>query len=213
MERRMRRRRPGRKKPKALAVGAAIMLALLGAAGLFFALRGQPSALERLKAAQLPAWVDVQIIEVDGASRRGVPLDELNGIVVHYVGNPGTSAQQNHDFFAGPDSEVSSHFIIGLDGEVIQCVPLDEKSSASNERNRDTISIEVCHPDVSGAFTEASYAALVELTAWLCQSTGLGGEAVIRHYDVTGKLCPLYYVEHEDAWLRFKEDVAARVSA
>ena len=31
---------------------------------------------------------------------------------------------------------------------------------------------------------------------------------VIRHYDVTGKNCPKYYVEHEDAWKQFKVDVA-----
>jgi N-acetylmuramoyl-L-alanine amidase CwlA len=30
---------------------------------------------------------------------------------------------------------------------------------------------------------------------------------VIRHYDVTGKDCPKYFVEHEDAWTQFKEDV------
>ena len=30
---------------------------------------------------------------------------------------------------------------------------------------------------------------------------------MIRHYDVTGKMCPKYYVEHEDAWLVFKQDL------
>ena len=48
---------------------------------------------------------------------------------------------------------------------------------------------------------------MVELTAWLCGKFNLKVEAVIRHYDVTGKECPLYYVENEDAWERFKEDV------
>ena len=32
---------------------------------------------------------------------------------------------------------------------------------------------------------------------------------VIRHYDVTEKLCPLYYVEHEDAWIQMKADIQA----
>lgn len=31
------------------------------------------------------------------------------------------------------------------------------------------------------------------------------------HYDVTGKICPKYYVENEDAWLAFREDVSARI--
>ena len=97
--------------------------------------------------------------------------------------------------------------MVGLEGEVSQCIPLDEKSSATNERNIDTISIEVCHPDETGQFTEASYTSLVKLTAWLCDHEHIGRDRVIRHYDVTGKLCPLYFVEHEDAWNQFKQDV------
>ena len=64
----------------------------------------------------------------------------------------------------------------------------------------DTLSIEVCHPDATGQFTQASYDALVKLTAWLCDYCGIGRDHVIRHYDVTGKLCPLYFVDHPDAW-------------
>ena len=90
---------------------------------------------------------------------------------------------------------------------MIQCIPLAEKSSASNDRNRDTISIEVCHPDDTGKFTDASYDRLVELTTWLCQVYGLDSSHVIRHYDVTGKECPRYFVQHEDAWEQFKLDV------
>ena len=106
-----------------------------------------PDPVEKLALAQLPPWVEVQIIEVDGISRRGEKLEDIQNIVIHYVANPGSSAQANHDWYANPESEVSSHFLIGLEGEVIQCIPLDEYSSASNHRNKDTISIEVCHPD------------------------------------------------------------------
>ena len=134
---------------------------------------------------------------------------EVNGIVIHYVGNPGTTAQANRNYFAQPDTQVSAHFLVGLDGEVIQCIPLEEKSSATNERNRDTISIEVCHPDASGQFTQASYDTLVRLTAWLCDTAGIGRDRVIRHYDVTGKACPLFFVEHPDTWTQFLADVAA----
>ena len=34
-------------------------------------------------------------------------------------------------------------------------------------------------------------------------------ESIIRHYDVSGKLCPKYFVEHEEEWVKFKEDVAS----
>ncbi len=154
-----------------------------------------------------PSFMDVQLIAVDGVSRRGEKLSGVKDIVIHYVANPGSTAQQNRDFYENPASEVSSHFVVGLEGEVIQCVPLDEKSSASNWRNTDTLSIEVCHPDESGQFNEASYQALVKLTAWLCNSYGLSGQHIIRHFDITGKQCPLYYVQNEAAWQQFIADV------
>ena len=160
-----------------------------------------------LAATSAPDWVDQQIIKVDGDSRRGVMLEGVRNIVIHYVSNPGTTAQQNRDYYANPSSEVSSHFVIGLKGEIIQCIPLHEKSSASNHRNKDTISIEVCHPDESGKFTDASYQSLVKLTAWLLDVCDLDSDDVIRHYDITGKQCPLYFVTHEDAWKKFLQAV------
>lgn len=160
---------------------------------------------------EVPDYVDVQIIDVDGSSRRGTQLDGISDIVIHYVGNPGTTAAQNRGWYANPQSTVSSHFLVGLDGEVIQCIPLNEKSSATNHRNGDTISIEVCHPDDTGKFNRATYDSLVELAAWLVKSCGLDADRVIRHYDVTGKECPRYFVQHEDAWIQFKADVAANI--
>ena len=136
--------------------------------------------------------------------------------MVHYTANPGTTAQQNRNYFnnlakqnGGSATSVSSHFIIGLDGEIIQCIPLSEISYASNDRNGDTVSIECCHPDSSGKFTDATYQSLVRLSAWLESQLDLRERSIIRHYDVTGKLCPLYYVENESEWNQFKEDVAA----
>ena len=50
------------------------------------------------------------------------------------------------------------------------------------------------------------------LTAWLCRTVELDPDTdVIRHYDVTEKLCPLYYVEHPEAWDAFRADVAAEM--
>lgn len=155
--------------------------------------------------------INVELLTPNEWSRPQIALEQIQGIVIHYTANPGSTAQQNHDYFEGlkdsQSTKASSHFIIGLDGEVIQCIPSSEWSYASNDRNRDTLSIECCHPDESGQFNEATYQSMVELTGWLCHRFGLSSEDVIRHYDVTGKLCPLYYVEHPDAWEQFREDV------
>ena len=109
------------------------------------------------------------------------------------------------------DTKVSSHFVVGLDGEVVQCIPTSEMSYATNSRNVDTLSIECWHPDETGKFNEATYDSAVKLSAWLCVRFGLTSENVIRHYDVTGKNCPKYYVENPDAWIQMKSDIAAQI--
>lgn len=149
-------------------------------------------------------------------SRPQTRLKKVNSIVVHYTANPGTSAENNRSYFESlkwkKTTYASSHFIIGMEGEIIQCIPLTEVSYASNNRNKDTISIECCIEDETGEFNHRTYASLVALTAALCSEFGLEKEDIIRHYDVTGKLCPLYYVEHEDKWEAFKQDVETEVN-
>lgn len=159
-----------------------------------------------VKTLTVPDYVDVQII-TNITVRKGRELKEIKNIVVHYTGNPGSTAQNNRDYFNKITTTVCSHFVVGLDGEIIQCLPIDEVSAASNHRNKDTISIEVCHPDATGKFNDETYLSLVKLTAWLCDNSGLDKNDIIRHYDVTGKNCPLYFVEHEDAFETFKSDV------
>ena len=122
-----------------------------------------------------------------------------------------TTAQQNRDYFEGlaqsGETHASSHFVIGISGEIIQCIPCNEIAYASNERNADTISIECCIPDDTGKFTDATYGSLVHLVTWLMGRYDLTTDDVIRHYDVTGKACPKYYVENEAAWEQFKSDL------
>lgn len=163
--------------------------------------------VEIAKELQMPEWVDVQLIHKHSSARSGAKLKDIKNIVIHYVGNPMTTAQNNRDYFDKPDTEVSSHFVVGLEGEIIQCVPLDEKSAASNHRNKDTISIEVCHSDESGKFSEETYLALIKLVSHLCNHLSLDETDVIRHYDITGKNCPKYYVENEDKWKALKKDI------
>jgi len=167
----------------------------------------------------LPDYVTEDLLTVNPYSRPGTELRKISGVVIHYVGNPGTTAEANRNYFeslgAGTDGVyASSHFIVGLRGEVVECVPLTEIAYASNSRNDDTVSVEVCHPDGTGRFSDVTYSRVVELTAWLCLEFRLDPETdVIRHYDVTGKECPKYYVDHPEAWEQFRADVAAELAA
>ena len=159
--------------------------------------------------------IDVQLLTVNPYSRPGFKSEKIRNIVIHYTANPGTSATQNRDYFESlkdtKQRKASSHFIVGIDGEIIQCVPTWEYAYASNNRNSDTVSIETCHLRADGQYTQETYDSLVHLTAWLCEKFGLTEEDVIRHYDVTGKICPKYFVDDTDAWNAFKREVGQRL--
>lgn len=199
---------------KAGALAAVLLILVFAVAGTLLARRApDPGDVD------VPDYVQQDFLTVNEWSRPGTELKRVDGVVIHYVGNPGTTAQANRNYFESLSSGeagtyASSHFVIGLEGEVIQCIPLSEIAYASNGRNGDTVAIEVCHPDETGQFLPVTYDRCVELTAWLCREFRLDPETdVIRHYDVTGKLCPLYYVENPEAWDAFRADVAAEMAA
>ena len=207
-------RRRRHMNPRFAAACLLLIFALAGALVWFFSSRGLPG-----EEVSVPDYVTEDLLPVNPWSRPGTPLEKIDGVVIHYVGNPDTTAQANRNYFASLSDGAegiyaSSHFIVGLEGEVVQCVPLTEISYASNVRNEDTVAVEVCHPDETGQFSPVTYGRTVELTAWLCRTFRLDPERdVIRHFDVTGKLCPKYYVDHSDAWEAFLLDVAAELEA
>ena len=157
-----------------------------------------------------PDWTE-DFLTVNEYSRPGDPLTEVNNIFVHYTANPGTSAAQNRSYFEqlkdNHERSASAHFIIGYNGEIIQCVPLDEIAYAVQTRNEDSISIECCYKADNGQFTQETYDSLIRLLSWLIDAYELEPEDILRHYDCGGKKCPIYYTEHEDAWEQLKEDV------
>lgn len=216
--RQQRRRRTASRGVPAVAVFMALVIGFFTGFGGGYYLWGwtRPNTVD-LKAVEVPSWVKQDFLRKNIFSRPDVTRSEVNNIVIHYVANPGSTAEGNRNYFdslADQDAQAggtssSSHFIVGLEGEVIQCVPLDEIAYANAPRNNDTVSIEVCHPDDTGKYNDASYESVVRLSAWLCKELSLKPEDLLRHYDISGKQCPKYYVEHEDAWKQLKKDVGA----
>ncbi len=153
----------------------------------------------------------VDLLTVNEYSRPGEALPEVKNVFIHYTANAGTTAEQNKSYFQSlaetHERSASAHFIIGYDGVIVQCIPTAEIAYAVKERNYDSISIECCFLDDSGIFTQDTYNSLLELTAWLLHKYELKPEDVLRHYDEGGKNCPKYYVEHEEAWRQFLQDL------
>lgn len=150
-------------------------------------------------------------------SRTGEEQGDIHNIVVHWVGNPNTSAIANRNYFENlkdtHETYASSHYIVGLDGEIIYCVPEDEVAFHAGDRNmnRHSIGIENCHPDENGKFNNLTYQSLITLCVDICKRYGMNQDNIIRHYDVTGKDCPHYYVQNPEEWIKFKNDVAERL--
>lgn len=158
---------------------------------------------------------------------------DIRGIAFHWVANPGSTAIGNRNYFNSLKSQTtlprryaSSHEVIGLDGEVIICIPKNEvafhsggkvyksrvKEILNNSPNRHLYGIEVCHPDWSGKFSNVTYRALLDRVVDLLIEFNLKPsiDTLWRHYDVTGKDCPRYYVNNKKEWLQLINDVTYR---
>lgn len=156
------------------------------------------------------------------------PLDSIKAVVVHWVGNPNSTAQANRNYFNNQMVYASAHYVVGLNGEVIQCVP-DEQcafhaggenytqlaqtqfkdANGVMKHNDWTIGIETCHTDWNGNYNSSTYTTFVRLTADLLEKYGLTVDTgLLRHYDMTGKDCPqLFDGENNPEWEKFKSDV------
>jgi N-acetylmuramoyl-L-alanine amidase len=178
--------------------------------------------------------IERNLLSVNPFSRPGKALDRVRGIVIHWIGNPGTSARQNAAYFQSLKGQsldnpkavfASAHFIVGLAGEIIQCIPISEMayhvgaksytpealSRLGHYPNNCTIGIELCHPDSTGEFTPETWEVAVALTAQLVGRFNLTPSVDIwTHYGITKKICPKYFVDHPDSFERFKLDVISR---
>lgn len=170
------------------------------------------------------------LLDINSYSRPGSKMLGIRGVCIHWVGNANSKAINNRNYFnnlknqtAVPRRYASSHEIIGLDGEVIVCVPKYEvafhagaksyksrvKQILANSPNRYLYGIETCHPDWGGKFSSVTYKTLVNRVADLLIEFNLGPskDTIWRHFDVTGKDCPKYYVDNASAWDKLIDDV------
>ncbi|MDR1538249.1 MAG: N-acetylmuramoyl-L-alanine amidase [Clostridiales bacterium] len=145
------------------------------------------------------------------------------GIAIHCVGNPGSSPIGRRNYFesgAGGNC-TSAHYIIGLGGEILLCIPETECAAhagrayaacfkeACKTNNSTLIGIECCHAGSDGKFNKLTENSLIELCVEICKRWSLDPTAnIMRHYDATGKACPKYYVENPSAWNDLKTRIA-----
>ena len=128
-------------------------------------------------------------------------------IAWHYTGKAEVPALNTWKYFENSTAYASAHFICGLEGEIYYAVPMNEIAYTSNSANSYSIGIECATTGTDDHYSDAEYKSMVKLGAWLAQEYDLDPRKdFIRHYDVTGKICPRYFVNNSKKWEQFKLD-------
>lgn len=150
-------------------------------------------------------------------------ISRIKYIVIHYVGALG-GAKANCEYYGGGNRSASAHYFVDFDGTIWQCVEDKDiawhcgaKSYRHAEcRNANSIGVELCvrkkntaslgAEDKDWYFEDATVAAAAELVRDLMDKYNVPADHVIRHYDVTGKICPNPYVYNTGThtWDEFK---------
>lgn len=157
--------------------------------------------------------------------RAGLKLDPSQ-IAIHWTADPGASAKNIRKWFesGAGGNHTSSHYVVGLDGEIIQMVPENEQCAATNDENATAIAIETCVNDMQGKFSPTTENSLINLTANIAQRNGISVDGIIRHYDAHKngaprlKDCPRWWAPNgpnpnaESDWKAFKNKVKAKMA-
>lgn len=159
--------------------------------------------------------VEKKLLTVDSNTRSGQELETVKGIVIHNTGEVGVSAEDMWSYYealaTSDDTSESMHFIVDTDGSILQCIPCNEIAFHALSRNNSDIGIQYCYTSESGVMSDKTYNAMVELVAELCDEYKLTTADISLHYDITGRLCPAYYVENSDEWQSFLDDVSKKI--
>lgn len=134
--------------------------------------------------------------------KRNVPVEF---IVIHYTANDGDTDENNGKYFANNKTGTSAHYFVDSDS-ITLTVPEDciayhcgaKTYKHAKCRNANSIGIELCDDVKNGTIYPSAKTIqnAIELTNSLIEKYKIPTKNVIRHYDVTGKLCPIYWVDN-----------------
>lgn len=138
--------------------------------------------------------------------------DKIRYLVIHYTGNDGDTDENNGKYFANNVVEASAHYFVD-DDSITQSVPDNYNAWAVGGRkyancaktgggkfygkctNGNSLSIEICDDVKNGKVypSEATIRNALALAKLLMRKYNIPASNVIRHFDVTGKICPAYW--------------------
>lgn len=146
-----------------------------------------------------------------GSTKRN--LANIKYIVIHNTGNKGDTAINNGNYFAKTNTRsAGAHYFIDQAGSIVQSVKLEypawavggsKYSSCSTTgggkyygqcTNANSVSIELC--DIVNKEASAQMIASIQQVIGVIKQACPNAKTIIRHFDVTGKTCPVYYVNN-----------------
>ncbi len=139
---------------------------------------------------------------------------EVKYIIIHYTGNTGDTAIDNGRFFKRQtDREAGAHFFIDREGVIVKSVALNRSAWAVGGKklnaggkmhgiitNANSVSIELC--DNAGKDPSVNQIKAVKKCIKYIRKYCKNATAVYRHYDVTGKYCPIRMIDN-NPWKDF----------
>lgn len=173
--------------------------------------------------------MNIPFIQAKSLSYSGTrSYNSIYYIIIHYTGISNDTAENNAKYFAtGNKKSAGAHFFVDQKGRICQSVKMSYTANSVPRKRQaykgggtlvgkctsaNSISIEMCDnltKDPSAAQTEA----VRQLIAYI-QSICPNAKSIVRHYDVTGKLCPArmtdVYAADAKKWLAFKAAITSK---
>ena len=148
------------------------------------------------------------------ANYGGLRGQKVQYLVVHYTAGKNDTARNNGNYFANNSVGASAHYFVD-ETTVVRSVPEDYVAWHCGGsiyyhdecRNSNSIGVEICCKYADGVYSFAQ--AAMENAQWLLrqlmQKYNIPADRVIRHWDVTHKVCPAPFVgARQAAWEVFK---------
>ena len=161
----------------------------------------------------------MEFIACNMANYRAGRTQPVRYIVMHYTANDGDTARNNCDYYHRVGGlQASAHYFCDEHGAMQSVRECDTAWHCGARaywhpecRNGNSIGIEMCsrkRADGSYYIKPETVANAAALAREIMQRYGIDTEHVLRHYDVTGKRCPMPWVDDPAQWDAFKASLA-----
>ena len=158
----------------------------------------------------------MEFVSCDPSNYRAGRTQPVRYIVMHYTANNGDTARNNCDYYHRVGGlQASAHYFVDEHGAMQSVRECDTAWHCGARaywhpecRNANSIGIEMCsrkRADGSYYIKPETVANAAALAREIMQRYGIDTDHVLRHYDVTGKRCPMPWVDDPAQWTAFKD--------